>query len=162
MRLVLEMVVMLMAGTLVAVAVRVNSNAGFAGAGLVSLMLFGQTLMYIVRFYTGMEITLGAVTRINTFCTTVLPEDKPGEDTKPPLEWPQTGSIDFQGINASYSPTAHAEERPSLALCDINLSIKAGERVAICGRTGSGKSSLVSLPLKLLDPLEKTGGSVVV
>lgn len=35
---------------------------------------------------------------------------------------------------------------------NINLTIDAGQRVAICGRTGSGKSSLVALLLRLLDP----------
>jgi ABC-type multidrug transport system fused ATPase/permease subunit len=38
-------------------------------------------------------------------------------------------------------------------LSQIDLSINAGEKVAICGRTGSGKSSLIALLLKLLDPL---------
>lgn len=33
----------------------------------------------------------------------------------------------------------------------INLNIDAGQRVAICGRTGSGKSTLISLLLRLLD-----------
>lgn len=40
-----------------------------------------------------------------------------------------------------------------MALNNIDLTIASGERVAICGRTGSGKSSLVALILKLLDPL---------
>jgi len=43
--------------------------------------------------------------------------------------------------------------RPKLALENLVLSIKPGEKVAICGRTGSGKSSLVALLLKLLDPV---------
>lgn len=34
----------------------------------------------------------------------------------------------------------------------INLTIPAGQRFAICGRTGSGKSTLVGLLLRLLDP----------
>lgn len=38
----------------------------------------------------------------------------------------------------------------------INLNIGPGEKIAICGRTGSGKSSLISLLLKLLDPLSGT------
>lgn len=38
----------------------------------------------------------------------------------------------------------------------IDLSINASEKIAICGRTGSGKSTLIALLLKLLDPLSGT------
>jgi ABC-type multidrug transport system fused ATPase/permease subunit len=47
-------------------------------------------------------------------------------------------------------------DRPKLVLNQINLHIEPGEKIAICGRTGSGKSSLISLLLKLLDPLSGT------
>ena len=52
--------------------------------------------------------------------------------------------------------------KPKLALCDIDLTIKSGEKVAICGRTGSGKSSLIALLLKLLDPLAESAGNAVI
>jgi ABC-type multidrug transport system fused ATPase/permease subunit len=42
---------------------------------------------------------------------------------------------------------------PPLALKNLTLAIYPGEKVAICGRTGSGKSSFLALLLKLLDPL---------
>lgn len=45
------------------------------------------------------------------------------------------------------------DKEPDLALKNINLKISAGEKVAICGRTGSGKSSLIAYLLKLLDPV---------
>ena len=51
---------------------------------------------------------------------------------------------------------------PNLALRNINLRFNAGEKVAICGRTGSGKSSLVALLLKLLDPTADTTGNTVI
>lgn len=53
-------------------------------------------------------------------------------------------------LTARISPN---EADPSLALRHINLKIESGGKVAICGRTGSGKSTLVALLLKLLDPL---------
>jgi ABC-type multidrug transport system fused ATPase/permease subunit len=50
----------------------------------------------------------------------------------------------------------------NLALQDIELTIKSGEKVAICGRTGSGKSSLIALLLKLLEPISDTTGNVII
>jgi len=47
-------------------------------------------------------------------------------------------------------------DQPKLVLNQINLNIEPGEKIAICGRTGSGKSSLISLLLKLLVPLSGT------
>ena len=47
-------------------------------------------------------------------------------------------------------------DQPKLVLNQINLNIEPGEKIAICGRTGSGKSSLISLLLKLFDPLSGT------
>jgi ABC-type multidrug transport system fused ATPase/permease subunit len=52
--------------------------------------------------------------------------------------------------------------KPSLALRDIHLKISSGEKVAICGRTGSGKSSLIGLLLKLLDPTPETESRLVI
>ncbi|WDF49977.1 ABC transporter ATP-binding protein [Paenibacillus sp. KACC 21273] len=42
------------------------------------------------------------------------------------------------------------------ALSDINLHIEAGQTVGIVGKTGSGKSTLVKLLLRLYDPPENT------
>jgi ATP-binding cassette subfamily B protein len=44
-------------------------------------------------------------------------------------------------------------------LDDVNLHIRAGETVAVVGHTGSGKSTLVGLVPRLMDP---TGGAVLV
>lgn len=65
-------------------------------------------------------------------------------------------------INVSSSVESRTEGKSNLALCDIHLSIQSGEKIAICGRTGSGKSSLVALLLKLLDPLPGTAETAVI
>jgi ABC-type multidrug transport system fused ATPase/permease subunit len=49
-----------------------------------------------------------------------------------------------------------------LAVRDISLTISAGEKIAICGRTGSGKSSLIAIFLKLLSPTPETAANVFI
>ena len=61
------------------------------------------------------------------------------------------GEIEFRGVRLEY---ASGE-----ALRGIDLTIRAGETVALAGHTGSGKTSLVNLVPRLLDP---TAGSVLV
>ena len=56
------------------------------------------------------------------------------------------GAISFQGVSLRYPG------REDYALHDINLDIEAGETVALVGRSGSGKSSLVALIARFLAP----------
>ncbi|KAG2012494.1 hypothetical protein GB937_007089 [Aspergillus fischeri] len=171
--LVLNLVVMVMAAVLTTLAVRLHSNSAFAGASLYSLMTFGDSLSGIVIYYTRLETSIGAIARLKTFNETVTPEDRDGpgeEDIVPDTNWPDRGLVELHGVSARYKLTTVSESdsesnsnsvvsgvtKPPLALKNITLTIHPGEKVAICGRTGSGKSSFLALLLKLLDPLPST------
>src|SRR5438874_8161398 len=65
-------------------------------------------------------------------------------DVKP--QSPINGLIEFRNLTFSY----HPDSEPVLR--NINLTIKAGQTVAFVGRTGSGKSTLVNLIPRVLDP----------
>ncbi|KAI1110785.1 putative ABC multidrug transporter [Nemania sp. NC0429] len=160
--LVLELVVAVLAAILTTLAVQLHSNSGFTGASLVTLMSFGENLSGIVIFFTRLETSIGAIARLKTFNETVEPEDKDGEDLVPPEDWPQKGVVEINGVSASYHTGAEPYEGLNLALRNINLTITSGEKIAICGRTGSGKSSFIALLLKLLDPVPGTDGSVLI
>jgi ABC-type multidrug transport system fused ATPase/permease subunit len=163
--LVLDAVVTVMASILTTLAVRLHSSSAFAGASLFTLVSFGVNLSDIVVFYTMLETSLGAVARLNTFNKTVKPEDRDDEDIVPPEQWPRSGRLELKCVSATYHSTADDQidndsnssgTTPNLALRNIHLTIRSGEKVAICGRTGSGKSSLIALLLKLLDPVPET------
>ncbi|RAK78825.1 P-loop containing nucleoside triphosphate hydrolase protein [Aspergillus fijiensis CBS 313.89] len=163
---VLDMVVAVLAVLVVALTTQLrDTSAGFTGASLVSLMSFGKTLAGLVRMYTALETSIGAVARIKAFCDSGAGgagleknrlEDDSSKDgdssTRLPASWPDKGSIAFQHVSASYSNEA-APDSDSLAIRDVSFTIEPGQKVAICGRTGSGKSTILLLLLRLLDPI---------
>ena len=63
------------------------------------------------------------------------------------LEHPR-GAIRLEGVTFSYE----GQERP--AVCDVDLSVKPGQLVALVGPSGAGKSTLSALVARLLDPDE--------
>jgi ABC-type multidrug transport system fused ATPase/permease subunit len=69
--------------------------------------------------------------------------DLPGAIAAPRFE----GEILFEGVSFSHLKSA-------AVLTDIHLEIRRGERMAIVGPTGSGKTSLVSLIPRFYDPTE--------
>ncbi|KAK3365047.1 ABC transporter [Lasiosphaeria ovina] len=122
------------------IAVTLRTNAALTGASLVTLMIFSGGIASVIQSYTQLETSLGAVCH----------------DIEPPETWPENGAIDIVGVSASYTVDNEndvPEGQPRLSLKDLTISISPGEKVAICGRTGSGKSSIVLLLLRLLDPL---------
>ncbi|KAL4785998.1 putative ABC multidrug transporter [Aspergillus varians] len=152
--LVLNLVVMVIAAAVTTLAVCMHSNSAFAGASLYSLMSFGDSLSGIVISYTRLETSIGAIARLKAFSETVAPEDLEEEDIVPDEEWPAQGMVELKGVSARYDTNNdNPDSQSPLALNNITLTIHPGEKVAICGRTGSGKSSLLALLLKLLDPL---------
>jgi len=103
----LRILVTILAVVLTTLATQLQTNSGFTGASFVTLMSFGESISYIIQFYTLLETSLGAVSRLKTFGEKVTPEDLPGENVSPPEEWPQNGAIEIDDVSASYTYVNH-------------------------------------------------------
>jgi ABC-type multidrug transport system fused ATPase/permease subunit len=165
--LVLKLIVASIAVSVTVLATQVISlsgRAGFVGAGMVSLMELGNMMNACVHSWIHLEMSLGAVKRLKDFGEKSGTEDKGGEDLRPAESWPERGEIVIGGVDASYKEEKYKDdgEDMTLVLKDIRMSIKAGEKVAIIGRTGSGKSSMILLLLRLLDPTSETAGNITI
>ncbi|KLO86349.1 multidrug resistance protein [Fusarium fujikuroi] len=118
---------------------------------VVAVTATALSLSDIVRFYAALETSIGAVARLRNFTTKTGTESVLHGDVKLDRQWPSKGVIEVQGVWAAYNG-GDAEE---YVLQGIDVSIRAGERIALCGRTGSGKSSFILLLLALLEPVQK-------
>ncbi|POS79208.1 ABC transporter [Diaporthe helianthi] len=144
------------------------SKVGLIPAGLVGFSLtnasgLSSTILYLVRLANELEVELQSFHRVREYAS-LEPEEKTEEaaltplaagqqqQEQPPQEipasWPATGAIEFRNVTIRYDP-----DGPDI-LKDISLKFAAGERVAIVGRTGSGKSTLVLSLLRFTHVVE--------
>ncbi|KAK0619996.1 ABC transporter [Immersiella caudata] len=137
--------------TILAVILHGKVNAGFFGIALVSMEGFAQSLASLVAFWTKLETSLGAVSRVKTFSEDTPREESIDESVAPPAPWPCYGALEFRNWTAYYTD--------SPVLQNVNLAIKAGEKIAICGRTGSGKSSFI---LSILGMVNTSSGQIII
>ncbi|KAF5005603.1 hypothetical protein FDECE_7964 [Fusarium decemcellulare] len=146
--LVLDLTTTALALLLVGLAVRLRNevDVGLTGVSLVQLISLSETVNMLIQFWTSIETSIGAVARIKQFAEDSGEESLPGETLEPPQRWPDRGAIQITGLTASYGGGDSIK-----ALDGVSLDIKPGEKIGICGRTGSGKSSLFLVLLRLLD-----------
>ncbi|KAI1348977.1 ABC transporter [Xylaria sp. FL0043] len=127
-----------------ALGLRHTTSPGLLGVSLNNILSFNVALSSLVSGWTVLETSLGSIARLKQFEADVDPEDKGELMNEPPPHWPDRGAIEFRNVTAHHGPG-------SGGIQDISLRIKPGQRVGVCGRTGSGKSSLLGAILGLLD-----------
>ncbi|CAI6088008.1 unnamed protein product [Clonostachys chloroleuca] len=144
--LVLDIMVAVIATAVVALATQTSgSSAGGLGVSLVNILSLSQTLVSLIRAWVEVETSLGAVARVRSFDRETPRESLPTEDSEPPEQWPSSGKIEVKGLGASYKPEG------ALVLDGLDVDIQPGEKIGLCGRTGSGKSSFVLSLLKMVE-----------
>ena len=131
----------------------ISDNELTMGGLIASVMLSGRCMAPMAQIaalstrYNQAKTALGGLDNIMQ-----MPVEK--QDDRDYVNRPKlTGSITFDRVNFNYPGTEF------LALNNISLNIEAGEKVAIIGRIGSGKSTLEKLMLGLYHP---NNGAVLV
>ncbi|KAF0311378.1 Multidrug resistance-associated protein 5 [Amphibalanus amphitrite] len=124
-------------------------GASAAEAGLILSLVYDTILImpFLVMMCSELAAFLSAVDRCTEYCQDLdyePPAEMPG-DEKREGRWPSQGAIRLEGVSLRYRP-----DLPRV-LHDLSLNVPAGEKVGIVGRTGAGKSTLISTLLRLMD-----------
>jgi ATP-binding cassette subfamily B multidrug efflux pump len=129
----------------VPMAVRGEMSAGDFAAFILYLqrmIWYLIALGYVVNLYQRGTASLKRINQIQEIEPAI--KDAPDATEKEPIK----GKIEFKHLNFAYNG------KPVLQ--DINLTVQQGKTVALVGKTGSGKSTLVSLLPRLMDAPENS------
>lgn len=123
-----------------------NIGAASTGLLLTYAMNIPNLLSLALRAITQVENEFNSVERLNHYAYDLMqeaPHEIPEND--PPTSWPQSGGIMFENVNMKYRP-----ELPHV-LKNVNINIKPHEKIGFCGRTGAGKSTVMTCLYRLTE-----------
>jgi len=147
-----------------------SSFASLAGISLSYAVTATGMMQYVVRSFAQVEAAMNSVERVVHYTENIpreaamtsdelehqrlLPPTNAaqkavaaaGHVVHPSKEWPQQGSLSLKNLEMRYRTDT------PLVLKGIDVEIGAGERIGVVGRTGSGKSSMLLVLMRIVEP----------
>ncbi|KAG1733609.1 ABC protein [Suillus paluster] len=131
-------------------------NAAQIGLVLTYTILLTQMCTGMTRQTADVENYMNAVERLMQYVDEdTIPQEAPHEieERKPPAQWPEHGTVEFNDVKMAYRPGL-----PNV-LKGISVKVRGGEKIGIVGRTGAGKSSLMFALFRII---ELSSGSITI
>lgn len=114
-------------------------SIGVISAFIVYARQFGRPIDELAQIYGQIQTAVAGAERVFEVMDEPL-EDKSGKKNMDDLK----GIIRFKNVSFSYT-------KEKQVLYDFNLEVKAGQKVALVGSTGSGKTTVVNLLMRFYD-----------
>lgn len=111
-------------------------------------------LQYVIIWnLCNLENKIISVERIQQYC--LLPSEAAlvVDNFRPPTSWPWTGTVNLENLQVRYAPHL------PLVLRGVTCTFLGGHKIGIVGRTGSGKSTLIQVLFRMVEPV---AGSVLI
>lgn len=129
---------------------RFNVSPSTSGLVLSYILSVVQMIQFTVRQLAEVENNMNSTERIHYYGTE-LEEEAPLHTIEVRPTWPEKGEIVFDDVQMRYRAGL------PLVLQGLSMHVKAGERIGVVGRTGAGKSTIMSSLFRLV---ELSGGSI--
>ncbi|AMD21014.1 HEL267Cp [Eremothecium sinecaudum] len=122
-----------------------NIDAGLAGISLTYAISFTEGALWFVRLYSNVEMTMNSVERLREY---MVVEQEPYDQNEfnPPAEWPSVGKLEVNNLSLRYAPNL-----PKV-IQNVTFTVEPRSKVGIVGRTGAGKSTIITAMFRFLEP----------
>lgn len=124
-------------------AVNGKINFGVIVSFILYVRLFTSPLTQIAQGLTNLQTASASAGRIFDFLES---EDMPGESDKTAELTCVKGNVEFKDVRFAYPDTPD-----KIIIKDFSASVKSGQKVAIVGPTGAGKTTMVNLLMRFFD-----------
>mmetsp|Transcript_150680 Transcript_150680/g.280967 ORF Transcript_150680/g.280967 Transcript_150680/m.280967 type:complete len:741 (-) Transcript_150680:33-2255(-) len=132
------------------------ASGQFPREGLTYFMSYAESVSMNLRAmawqWSNTQIAFGAATRIFEFLRMPTPESRSNTSSNAVTTAARRGALAFDNVDFVYP-----SRNESQVFEKFSLKVRAGERVAIVGESGCGKSTIFALALRLYPP---TGGRI--
>ncbi|KAK2966470.1 hypothetical protein RJ640_018999 [Escallonia rubra] len=124
------------------------SESGFIGMALSYGLSLNVYLVFSVQSQCLLSNMIISVERLEQYMHVPSEASEKIEGNRPPLNWPSVGRVEISDLKVRYRPNA------PLVLQGISCIFEGGHKIGIVGRTGSGKTTLISALFRLIEPAE--------
>ena len=125
---------------------RLGLSPGLSGFLIVWATSFSVTLSFLITAFSEAEAAITSIERMHSL--EQLPQEKSmvtSEDNKVDDLWPRQGLLEFDNVSLRYRPGL------PLSLDGLSFTLHHGQRCAVVGRTGAGKSTLTAALFRLVE-----------
>ncbi|KAJ4809755.1 hypothetical protein LUZ62_022321 [Rhynchospora pubera] len=147
------LITMLPPGTFSSVLVNHKFNAGFVGMALSYGLTLNTWLVVAINDQCTLSNVIISVERLNQYMNIESEAPLILKESQPPLDWPTAGRVELENLKIRYQPDL------PLVLHGITCTFEGGHKIGIVGRTGSGKTTLISALFRLVEP---AGGKIII
>ncbi|KAF8519129.1 ABC transporter [Hysterangium stoloniferum] len=139
-------VMLTFAVSILTVAARFTISPAQTGVTLSYILTVQQAFQFAVRQSAEVENNMNGVERVVYYANEIEQDpDYHRPENTPPSVWPAEGGIELKDVVMSYRP-----ELPSV-LKGLTMSVRGGDKIGIVGRTGAGKSSIMTALFRLVE-----------